>query len=430
MSESIAVVGLWHLGTVTAAVMAEAGHNVLAFDDAGVVADLNSDRLPVSEPGLAGLWSAQRAAGRLRTTANLEDLADVPFVWICYDTPLDAQDRPDVAFVRSRIEKVVDALRAPATIAVSSQMPVGSIARLEEYAAGRGRSEIGFAAIPENLRLGGAIAYLRSPDRFVVGTRRARDRERIAAVLKPLAAPIVAIGVESAEMTKHALNAFLATSVVFANEIAAIAEHVGADAREIEEGLKSDVRIGRRAYLRAGEAFSGGTLARDIGFLLELGKQHDVAPLQIDGTQQSNEEHKRWLDRSLSGLLSGEAHPRVALLGLTYKPGTDTLRSSAAMMLAGRLTALGMDVVGFDPAITNDRPELRGVVTRVAGIDEALRGADVAVLMTAWPQFSEIPAASWLLMRKRSLVDPQRFLEATAAPHVDAYVAFGRSVTA
>jgi UDPglucose 6-dehydrogenase len=426
MSETIAVVGLWHLGTVTAAVMAEAGHNVLAFDDAGVVAALDSDRLPVSEPGLAELWHAQRAAGRLRTTENPEDLADVPFVWICYDTPLDAEDRPDVAFVRTRIERVIDILRGPATVAVSSQMPVGSIAQLEAYAASRGRSDVGFAAIPENLRLGGAIAYLRSPDRFVVGTRHAMDRERVAAVLRPLAAPIVSIGVESAEMTKHALNAFLATSVVFANEIAAIAERVGADAREIEEGLKSDVRIGRRAYVRAGEAFSGGTLARDIGFLLELGKQHDVAPLQIDGTSKSNEEHKLWLDRSLSDLLSGEPHPRVALLGLTYKPGTDTLRSSAAVALAARLAAAGIEVVGFDPAISSYRPELSGVVTRVAGVDEALRDADVAVLMTPWPEFSEIAATSWLLMRRRRLVDPQRFLEASAAAHVDAYVAFGR----
>ena len=426
MSERIAVVGLWHLGTVTAAVMAAAGHDVLAIDDATIVAALDRDELPVAEPGLLELWREQCAAGRLHTTSTWADLADRSFVWICYDTPLDADDRPDVAFVQRRVEAAVDALTVSATIAISSQMPVGSVKLLEAYAASRGRSDIGFVSIPENLRLGGAIAYLRAPDRFVVGSRRDVDRERVAAVLKPLDAPVVAIGVESAEMTKHALNAFLATSVVFANEIAAVAERVGADAREVEEGLKTDIRIGRKAYVRAGEAFAGGTLARDIGFLLQLGAQHGVAPAQIGATRASNEAHKRWVDRSVLEAVSGVDKPRVAILGLTYKPGTDTLRSSTAVALAQRLHDAGVDVTAFDPAITNDRPELTGIVTRAASVDDALRGADAAVVMTPWPEFKEIAVRAWQTMRARRLVDPQRFLEATATTHVEQYTAFGR----
>jgi UDPglucose 6-dehydrogenase len=430
MSEQIAVVGLWHLGTVTAAVMAEAGHHVLALDDDAIVAALDRDELPVAEPGLLELWRAQREAGRLRTSSRWEDLAGASYVWVCYDTPLDADDRPDVAFVQARVEKIVDVLKGPATIAVSSQMPVGSVALLEAHALSRGRTDIGFVSIPENLRLGGAIAYLRAPDRFVVGSRSKLDRDRVAAVLEPLAAPIVWIGVESAEMTKHALNAFLATSVVFANEIAAVAERVGADAREVEEGLKTDIRIGRRAYVRAGEAFAGGTLARDVGFLLALGERHGVSPVQIDATRLSNEEHKMWVDRGVHELLAGTVNPRVAILGLTYKPGTDTLRSSTAVALAHRLVAADIGVVAFDPAISGDRPEIAGIATRAASVEDALRGADAAVLMTPWPEFKDIPATAWGLMRNRRLVDPQRFLEATAAPHVESYIAFGRPVTA
>jgi UDPglucose 6-dehydrogenase len=426
MSERIAVVGQWHLGTVTAAVMAESGHDVLVYDDAPIVAALDRDELPVAEPGLLELWREQRAAGRLHTTSTWADLADRAFVWICYDTPLDAQDRPDVAFVQQRVERVVDVLSGAATIAVSSQMPVGSVALLEAYAVARGRDDIGFVSIPENLRLGGAIAYLRAPDRFVVGSRRDVDRERVAAVLAPLGAPVVAVGVESAEMTKHALNAFLATSVVFANEIAAVAERVGADAREVEEGLKTDMRIGRRAYVRAGEAFAGGTLARDLGFLTQLGDRFGVPPAQIDATRASNEQHKLWVDRSVGELIDGVSTPRVAILGLTYKPGTDTLRSSTAVALAERLTASGAKVVAFDPAITSDRSELAGIAERATDVATALQGANVAVVMTPWPEFREIPVSSWALMQKRALVDPQRFLEATAAPHLDAYIAFGR----
>ena len=427
MSTRIAVVGMWHLGTVTAAVMAEAGHDVLVFDDADIIDKLDRDALPVAEPGLLELWRAQRTAGRLRSTSRIEDLADRPFVWICYDTPLDADDRPDVPFVQHRVERVVDALRCAATIAISSQMPVGSVAALEQYAADAGRSEIGFVSIPENLRLGGAIAYLRAPDRFVVGSRRAADRDRVDAVLEPLAAPVVAVGVESAEMTKHALNAFLATSVVFANELAAVAERVGADAREVEEGLKSDMRIGRRAYVRAGEAFAGGTLARDIGFLLQLGHDNGVPPLQIAATQASNDEHKQWVDRSVRECVASIEDPRVAILGLTYKPGTDTLRSSTAVALAQRLTAAGISVRAYDPAITTDRPEIAGIAARAASAADALRDADVAVVMTPWPELQAITAEDWSTMRTARLVDPQRFLESTAAQHVSTYIAFGRA---
>ena len=426
MSERIAVVGLWHLGTVTAAVMAEAGHDVLALDDTAIVEALEAGRLPVAEPGLSDLWQAQCDAGRLHLTSRWEDLADRSYVWICYDTPLDAADRPDVAFVQRRVEQAVDALTGPATIAISSQMPVGSVALLEAYATARGRSDIGFVSIPENLRLGGAIAYLRAPDRFVVGSRRQADRDRVTAVLSPLHAAVVAVGVESAEMTKHALNAFLATSVVFANEIAAVAERVGADAREVEEGLKSDIRIGRRAYVRAGEAFAGGTLARDLGFLMHLGDEFGVSPIQIEATRSSNEQHKFWVDRKIRELVGGVSGPRVAVLGLTYKPGTDTLRSSTAVALAERLTHDGIAVVAYDPAIVDDRPELAGIAVRVSNLETALRDADVAVVMTPWPEFRDIPAAAWETMRTRSIVDPQRFLEATAAPHADRYIAFGR----
>jgi len=426
MSERIAVVGLWHLGTVTAAVMAEAGHHVVAIDDAAVVADLDRDALPVDEPGLLDLWRAQRATGRLETASSWDALADVAFVWVCYDTPLDANDVPDVRYVCERVEHVVEALHGPATIAISSQLPVGSVASLEAYAVARGRTDIGFVAIPENLRLGGAIAYLRAPDRFVVGSRREIDRERVAAVLAPLAPTVVAVGVESAEMTKHALNAFLATSVVFANEIAAVAERVGADAREVEAGLKSDVRIGRRAYVRAGEAFAGGTLARDLGFLMALGDRFDVPPQQIAATRESNEAHKQWVDRSIARLLGAGSGARVALLGLTYKPGTDTLRSSTAVALAARLSASGHTVVAFDPAIRDDRPEIAGIVERVGSVEDALRDADVAVVMTPWPEFLEIAPGAWSAMRRRRLVDPQRFLEASAGAVVEAYVAFGR----
>src|SRR5581483_11942425 len=164
-----------------------------------------------------------------------------------------------------------------ALVAVSSQLPVGSVARLRERcAAVRGDGGLRFACVPENLRLGRALDAFRAPERIVAGVRDEADRRELAALLEPLGAEVLWMGVESAEMTKHALNGFLATSVAYMNEIAGVCEAVGADAAQVSRGLTSERRIGPGAYLKPGDAFAGGTLARDIGFLRELARHNEL----------------------------------------------------------------------------------------------------------------------------------------------------------
>src|SRR5262249_4304466 len=156
----------------------------------------------------------------------------------------------------------------------------------------------------------------------------ALDREVLADLFEPFCSHIEWMSVESAEMTKHALNAFLATSVTFINELARVCEAVGADAKEVERGLKSEARIGPKAYLSPGAAFAGGTLARDVGFLIELGQKHHVGTPLFQGVKAGNDLHKDWLRQWLLRLAAGIEGPTVAVLGLTYKPGTNTLRRS------------------------------------------------------------------------------------------------------
>ncbi|MGD0475783.1 MAG: nucleotide sugar dehydrogenase [Candidatus Velthaea sp.] len=424
---NVGVVGLWHLGTVTAACLAAAGHTVVAVDTEAVVAPLAAGEVPVAEPGLAELVAAQRTAGRLEFGSDLTALRVCELVWITYDTPIDAFDCADVEFVVERIRAVIDCLDESATIAVSSQLPVGSVARLERIAAAAGKSgSLTFASIPENLRLGSAIAYFRTPDRMIVGVRDTLARERIARMLAPFVADVKWMRTESAEMTKHALNGFLATSVAFMNEIGAVCERVGADAREVEIGLKSDVRIGPKAYLRAGQAFAGGTLARDLAFLAAIGERTGVGVEQLTATQASNQRHKDWLAATVGAALAGSGEPAVALLGLVYKPGTDTLRASTALELARRLREAGVRVSGFDPAIAVGRGELAGIVDVAVSAAAALLDADVAVVATPWPAFRDLRAADFAGMRGRTLVDPDRFLDpAHAALSGLTYVAFG-----
>jgi UDPglucose 6-dehydrogenase len=179
----------------------------------------------------------------------------------------------------------------------------------------------------------------------------------------------------------------------------------------VEAGLKSDARIGPKAYLRAGQAFAGGTLARDLTFLAEIGERTGAAVGQLEATQSSNERHKAWLETTVLAALAGNADPAVALLGLVYKPGTDTLRASTAIALARRLGPAGIRVSGFDPAIRPGNRELAGIVDVAPNAAAALLDADVAVVATPWPVFRDLSARDFVGMRGSTLVDPDRFLD-------------------
>jgi UDPglucose 6-dehydrogenase len=362
----ICVCGLWHLGTVLAACLASAGHDVTGYDEN--VDGLRRGELPVQEPGLAELIRA------VRFTSDREALRSAEVAWIAWDTPVDDDDRADVDAVLARAESLFDFIADGTLVVVSSQLPVGSVRRLEEACSHRLR----FACAPENLRLGSAIESFTNASRMVAGVRDDAARAVLSAVLAPLVVPIEWMSVESAEMTKNALNAFLATSVAFINEVAAVCEEAGADAHDVARALKSDPRIGPRAYLSPGAPFSGGTLARDVGFLAPR------APL-LAAVKASNDQHKNWARAKLRDVLGTLRGRTVALWGLTYKPGTDTLRRSDAVELARWLAAEGARVQAHDPAVSRIPDDVP--VALCASPADALRGADALVVATEWPDY-------------------------------------------
>lgn len=424
---NIAVVGLWHLGTVTASCLAAGGHRVIGIDedDELTTALQHSTGVPVAEPGLQELIQSGIRAGNLRFTTDPSTAAGCEVVWIAYDTPVDENDVADVDFVFERAAAMLAHMPENSILLVSSQMPAGSIARLERrHAEEGGGKRIHFVYSPENLRLGKALDAFRNPDRVIVGARPDADRNRIAAIWTPFTDHLIWMSVESAEMTKHALNAFLATSVAFINEVAAICEHVGADAAEVERGLKSDARIGPGAYLHAGGAFSGGTLARDIEFLRTLAAQKGQPAVLIRGVKESNDLHKDWVARTLLALLSDLRGRIVAVLGLTYKPGTDTLRRSAAVELCRWLVGEGVEVKAYDPAVRSVPADL--AIDVVDSAQEALRGADAVVVATQCPEFLNLPMDIFQLMRSPIVVDAGRHLERVLAKAPVRYFSIGR----
>jgi UDPglucose 6-dehydrogenase len=416
----VGVLGLWHLGSVTAACLAEGGFDVVGLDpDSEVVAELAAGRPPVGEPGLAELIAADVEAGKLAFAApDEESLSRLDVLWVAFDTPVDEEDRVDIDFVVDRVRDVLPWLDQGTLVVTSSQLPVGTVAGFEAFATEAGRDDLEFAAVPENLRLGKALDSFRAAERFVAGVRSQAGHDALAPLLEPFAETIEWMGVESAEMTKHALNGFLATSVAYINEIATISEAVGADAAEVSRGLKSDVRIGPRSYLGPGDAFAGGTLARDITTLRRIAGENDLPANLVGGVADSNDAHRQWARRVLSDFLGAEGGldgKRIGVWGLAYKPGTDTLRRSSSLELCRWLRAEGAEVSAYDPAVAA-LPEADlalGIEMAESALDAAT-DADALVVSTAWPEYREVGAAEILgAMGGTLIVDAAGFLTGT-----------------
>jgi UDPglucose 6-dehydrogenase len=388
----VCVLGLWHLGSVTAACLAELGHQVIGVDfDAARVAALNAGAAPVFEPGLEDLLRRGLSSGRLRFARLEAGLPAADLVWAAGDTPVDDEDEADAEFVIAQIERALPEMNADSVLLISSQLPVGSIRRLEQAAAARG-APVRVACCPENLRLGNAVSDFLHPDRLIVGVRCEADRQFLSGLLSPIARSIEWMSVESAEMTKHAINAFLATSIAFANEIAGICESVGADAADVERGLKTERRIGPGAYLSPGGAFSGGTLARDVALLGRTSLEHEIATPLLSAVLPSNNLHKQWARRKLRNHCADLSQTTVAVWGLTYKVGTDTLRRSLAVELCDWLVNEGAAVRVHDP-MAKDLPERWSAsVTRLSDPLEAAMGADALVIATGWPEYRQVSA--------------------------------------
>jgi UDPglucose 6-dehydrogenase len=271
---------------------------------------------------------------------------------------------------------------------------------------------LSFACSPENLRLGKALEIFRDPDRVVVGVQDGQPNGVLERLFEPFAGDrVIWMTTESAEMTKHAINAFLALSVTFANEIARLCERVGANAQEVEKGLRSESRIGPKAYIRPGSAFAGGTLARDVVTLTHIARDHAESVELLAAILRSNDAHKTWALRRLDAIYEDLSAITVGVLGLTYKPGTNTLRRSEAIAMCLKLLERGTRVQCYDPMVKTLPSELEGA-TICRSVPEALRNVDAAIIATEWPEIRE---ANWralvpLMKHSPAILDANRFL--------------------
>ena len=390
-AETITVIGLWHQGIVGAACLADAGFDVIAGDaDSARVEELRRRSPPVYEPGLVELIDAGLARGKLRFTSDLERaVRGSTQVWLMHDTPVDEDDNPDVGRLVSDLHRIIAGLPDEVPILVTAQVPVGTCGMLEaEIRRRRPGLQAGIAYSPENLRLGRAIERFRNPALPVIGTDHDWVFDRVSGVLGVFHQEWQRCDLRTAEMLKHALNAFLAAQVTFGNEIGNLCESVNVDGRRLAELLRREPRVGPQAMLSPGLGFSGGTLARDTRTLLRIARLHGVPTPFLNGLWEANQQQLllpvRRLERTL-GSLQGR---RIAVWGLTYKPGTSTLRRSASLTIIAELLKRGASVRAYDP---------RADVSELAEADFEVREdaispcdeADALLVVTGWPEFRE-----------------------------------------
>ena len=431
----VAMIGAGYVGLVSGACFADFGHDVVCVDkDAGRIAALQRGETPIYEPGLTELIAANAAAGRLAfTTAIDQAVAAADAVFIAVGTPSRRGDgHADLTFVHAAARDVAAAVEGFTVIVTKSTVPVGTGDEVERIAREtRPDADIAVVSNPEFLREGAAIRDFKHPDRIVIGTDDERAREVMAQLYRPLylnRAPLMFTGRRTAELIKYAANAFLATKITFINEIADLAEQVGADVQEIARGMGLDNRIGAK-FLHAGPGYGGSCFPKDTLALLKTGQDHGVPLRIVEAVTAVNDVRKRAMARKVATALGAEVRgATIAVLGLTFKPNTDDMREAPSIPIVRALQDMGARVRVYDPAgMQQARTEIADV-TYCSDAYDCATGASALVIVTEWEQFRALDFARLkTLMVRPVLVDLRNIYRADElARHGFVYESVGR----
>jgi UDPglucose 6-dehydrogenase len=390
----VAMIGTGYVGLVSGACFADFGHEVICVDkDKAKIAALLRGEMPIYEPGLNDMVGANMRAARLKFTSDLAGaVANSDAVFIAVGTPSRRGDGfADLSFVYEAAREIARALDGLAVVITKSTVPVGTGDEVERIIR-ETRPDVACAVVsnPEFLREGAAIQDFKHPDRIVIGTTDARARELMSKLYRPLylnRSPIMFTDRRTAELIKYAANAFLATKITFINEIADLAEKVGANVQEVARGMGLDNRIGSK-FLHAGPGYGGSCFPKDTVALIKTAQDH-ASPLRIvEAVAVVNDARKRAMARKVSAALGGELRGKtVAILGLTFKPNTDDMREAPSIPLITALQDLGAKVRAYDPAGMEQAKSVIANVTFCSDAYSCAEGASVLVIVTEWEQF-------------------------------------------
>lgn len=420
----IAIVGTGYVGLVTGACFAEMGLNVVCVDiDKKKISNLKEGIMPIYEPGIKELVDKNVAEGRLSFAIALEEVLDnVSVVFSAVGTPPDEDGSADLKYVLDVARTVGRNMKDYVLLVTKSTVPVGTApkvkAAIKEELTKRG-VEIDFdvASNPEFLKEGAAIKDFMSPDRVVVGVESDRARRLMEKLYKPFVLngfPIIFMDVPSAEMTKYAANAMLATRISFMNEIAALCELTGANVDNVRRGIGSDKRIGT-SFLYAGAGYGGSCFPKDVKALIQTGKEMGREMFVVKAVEEVNEMQKEIVFNKLSAAFGGNLKGKtIAMWGLSFKPDTDDMREAPSLVVIEKLLQAGATVKVFDPVAMNEaKHKLGDSVTYCENIYFTVKDADAIALMTEWKQF-RLPHWSQikLTMKGNIVVDGRNIYDA------------------
>jgi UDPglucose 6-dehydrogenase len=390
----IAMIGTGYVGLVSGACFSDFGHHVTCVDkDASKIDALKRGEIPIFEPGLDALVASNVKAGRLEFTTELAGpVAEADAVFIAVGTPSRRGDgHADLSYVYAAAREIAGALSGFTVVITKSTVPVGTGDEVERLIReANPKADVAIASNPEFLREGAAIRDFKFPDRIVAGTEDERARKVIGDIYRPLSlnqAPLMFTARRTAELIKYAANAFLATKITFINEIADLAEKVGADVQQVARGIGLDNRIGTK-FLHAGPGFGGSCFPKDTRALVKTALDHDVPLRIVEAVLGVNDNRKRAMARKVSSALGGSLRGKtIAVLGLTFKPDTDDMREAPSIPLVTSLLDMGAKVRAHDPVGMEQAKRELPDIDYCDDPYSCAKGADALVIVTEWVQF-------------------------------------------
>ena len=409
----IAMIGTGYVGLVSGTCLADFGHHVTCVDkDQAKIEGLLAGRMPIWEPGLEALVKANVERGRLEFTTELATaLEGAEAVFIAVGTPSRRGDgHADLSFVFAAVEELAGLLKGPIVVVTKSTVPVGTGDKIAALLKEKGAPEgVAVASNPEFLREGAAIADFKHPDRILVGAEDDKARECLAEIYRPLflnRAPLLFTGRRTAELTKYAANAFLATKISFINEMADLCEAVDADVQDLARGIGLDNRIGPK-FLHAGPGYGGSCFPKDTLALLRTAEEAGVRQQIVSTVVEVNDSRKKAMAGRVKAALGGDvAGKRIGILGLTFKPNTDDMRDAPSIPLVSGLLEGGATIVAFDPVGREQAEKVLPKIDYASSAEQAAEGADALVIVTEWDEFRALDLSEIARrMRGKSLID-------------------------
>ena len=392
---NVVMIGSGYVGLVSGACFAEFGADVTCVDvDQKKIDQLNNGGIPIYEPGLDDLVARNREAGRLSFTTDLASaVSSADLIFIAVGTPTRRGDgHADLKYVYTAAKDIAPHLKDYTVIVDKSTVPVGTARQVYRIIKEENpQADFDVASNPEFLREGAAISDFMRPDRVVLGLESERAEKRLRQLYAPInliEAPILVTNLESAELTKYAANAFLATKISFINEISQLCEKVGADVHAVAKGMGLDGRIGKK-FLHAGPGYGGSCFPKDTLALIRIAQEHGAHSRIVEAVVEVNAAQKaRMVSKIREALGGSEAGKHIAVLGLTFKPETDDMRDSPSLAILPALVDKGAKITAHDPqGIEEAKEQLPETIEYVEDMYEVVKGADAVVLMTEWNQY-------------------------------------------